>query len=398
MSIPMQFPGLFSLIILLTDDNPAHTEQSLAVACSLSDITGAEIASFSVPKLKGLRRFIAGKRKVQLLTGRREETLSWLNYAKGGTLLHSVSALFKQRKIKDNSSKTIIISAGSETAAYNLAVASAWNVACSVIGNPEGVGTKPFEFVIIPEYEKQPAEPNILKIVTPPNNVGGKEPDEKAKALLEKRKADGSRIWPLLVGGSGADNSMDPEKLRLLAAKLACRAEACGMQIYAGTSSRTDRKCLAVLQKLAEQNEAVHCLLPEEYGEDLHYALMGITDTVFCTEDLFGEISETVTADRKVVLLRTACTKGLKQKISRLTGRLVENGALQRFRAHGTARNNLVYDRFKRHGKLQEFENWLLYCGTKETPSSGLDGETSVWRNFNEARRAAKWIAESLAE
>ncbi len=394
----MQFPGLFSLIILLTDDNPAHTEQSLAVAYALSDITGAEIASFSIPKLKGLRRFLADKRKVQLLTGRREEVLSWLGYAKGDTLLRSVSALLNQRKIKDNSSKTIVISAGSEAAAYNLAVASAWNVACSVIGNPEGVGTKPFEFVIIPEYEKQPSEPNILKIVTPPNSVGEKEPDEKAKALLAKYKPDNRKIWPLLVGGSGADNSMDPEKLRLLTAKLACRAEACGAQIFAGCSARTDKKCLAVMQNLAAQNEAVHCLSPEEYGEDLYYALMGITDTVLCTEDLFGEISEAVTAGRKVVLMRTACTKGLKQKISRLTGRLVENGALPRFRAHGTARNNLVYDRFKRHGKLQEFENWLLYCGTKETASSGLDEETPVWRNFNEARRAAKWIAGSLVD
>jgi len=393
-----EYPGLLNLIVVFTNNDPAHRSQALGVASHLADLTGAEVAQFDIPHLKGLRRFFANSRKGQLLSGRKEEALSWLKCAKGEQLLRSVAAFFSKAAIRENSGKVLLVAAGSDAAAYNLAVAITWKVACAVIGMPNVIGSSCFEFAIIPEYDDPPTEPNVLKTVTPPNNIRMEELKAEGLKLKQKCHPKSEKVWGVLLGGDDKHYRLTPKCLKKALSLLIAKAELTDADLYITTSHRTNAACVAILKKLAEEHSDVirYLHIATEDSDNPVPAFLGLADTVFCTEDSINMVSEAVTGGHRVVLLRTDRTKGGKRLLLKVNGELIERGAVSRAFAFGTVKYDLIYDRLKRHDKVMELKDWLKRGDKKDSIYCNLPEKGSVWDNFNEARRAAKWIAKSL--
>lgn len=393
-----EYPGLLKLIIVFHDNNPAHLSQALGVAISLSELTGAEVAQFDIPQLKGLRRFFANSRKSQLLTGRKEEALSWLKCAKGERLLRSVAAFFSKNGIRENSGRVLLISAGSNAAAYNLAIATTWKVACAVVGYPSVIGSSRFEFAIITEYEDAPEEPNILKTVLPPNNIQSDTLKEAALNLKKKCHPKSEKIWALLLGGNDKHYRLTPKNLKRTLLQLIVKAELADADIYITTSKRTTSSCVNMLKKLAEEHDDVirYLHIASEDSDNPVAAFLGLADTIFCTEDSINMVSEAVTGGKRVVLLRTDRVKGIKRLLLKLDETLIKRGAIPRSFGFGTVKFDLIYDRLKRHNKVVELKEWLKRGDKADAISWNLPENIGVWDDFNEAHRAAKWIAKSL--
>lgn len=392
-----EYPGLLDLIIIFADDDPAHRTQTLGVANSLADLTGAEIAQFDIPRLTGFRSVLANIRKNQLFTGKKEEALSWLKCARGEQLLRSVAMFFSKVGIRENSGKVLLIAAGDDAAAYNLAVAITWKVACAVIGIPDKIGCSSFEFAIVPEYLNPPAEPNILRTVTPPNSIRTDVLKEEAAKLKEKHHPKSEKVWTVLLGGNDKHYRMTPKWLKQTMSMLIAKAELQDADIYVTTSRRTTAGCVEILKQLAAENDVIRYLhIEAEDRSNPVPAFLGLADTVFCTEDSMNMISEAVTGGHRVVLLRTERVKGVKRGLLKLNENLIERGAIPRNYAFGTVKFDLIFDRLKRHDKVMELRDWLKSGSTKSSTCSNLPDDGAVWGNFNEARRAAKWIAKSL--
>jgi len=392
-----EYPGLLDLIIIFADDDPAHRTQTLGVANSLADLTGAEIAQFDIPRLTGFRSVLANIRKSQLLTGKKEEALSWLKCARGEQLLRSVAMFFSKIGIRENSGKVLLIAAGDDAAAYNLAVAITWKVACAVIGIPDKIGCSSFEFAIVPEYLNPPAEPNILRTVTAPNNIRADVLKEEAAKLKEKHHPKSEKVWAVLLGGDDKHYRMTPKWLKQTMSTLIAKAELQDADIYLTTSRRTTADCIETVKQLTAENNVIRYLHieAEDSGNPVP-AFLGLADTVFCTEDSMNMISEAVTGGHRVVLLRTGRVSGIKRGLLKLDENLIERGAIPRSYAFATVKFDLIFDRLKRHDKVMELKDWLKSGSTKSSTCSNLPDDGAVWGNFNEARRAAKWIAKSL--
>jgi len=393
----LEYPGLLDLIIIFADDDPAHRAQTLGVANSLSDLTGAEVVQFDIPVLSGFRSFVANIRKSQLLTGRKEEALSWLKCAKGEHLLRSVATFFSKTAVRENSRKVLLLAAGDNAAAYNLAVAITWKVACAVIDVPGRIGSGLFEFAIVPEYKNPPIQPNILKTVIPPNNIRAEILEAEAARLKERCHPKSENVWAVLLGGNDEHYRMTPKWLKQTMSMLIAKAELQDADLYITTSRRTPAGCDETLKQMAAENNVIRYLhIEAEDSSNPVSAFLGLADTVFCTEDSMNMISEAVTGGHRVVLLRTGRVKGIKRALLKLNENLIERGAIPRSYAFATVKFDLIFDRLKRHDKVMELRDWLKSGSTKSSLCNNLPDDGAVWGNFNEARRAAKWIAKSL--
>lgn len=388
----MIYPGLFELIVVFSDKDPAHDSQSSGVAAELAKMTGASVVTLAVPKLAGVRAFFANKRKLQLITGRKEEALSWINYAGGNELLRSLGRLFSEKNIRERSSKALLIAAGDTPAAYCLASAIVWKAACAVVGIPKQIGTRLFDFAIVPEYEYPPADENILKTVVPPNSVSKDKLKQTALEFAKSCRPKSQRVWGVLLGGSGKDYSMTPSLLKDIMNRLIVRAEQLDADLYVTVSRRTSDSCIAVLKELAAKNDVIRYLHADaEDGVNPVHAIIGLADELLCTEDSVNMVSEAITGGHKAVLLRL----GKPSLLRRINARLIEIAALPRSFAAGAVKYDLIYDRLKRHDKVAEFRDWLKSCKSQSSVHGNLPDDGPVWRNFNEARRAAEWIAQS---
>lgn len=394
-----EFPGLLKIIVVFSDQDFVHDGQSLGIAMQLSEMTGARVVKIDVPKLSGARHFFAGRRRAQILTDRKEEIRSWLSYARGDTMYRGIGKLFMENKIREHSAKVLLISAGNDAAPYNLAVASAWHLACASVGKPAEIGTNPFEFVILPEYEQCPDEPNILKVVTPPVNIDKHLIQEQAANLRAECRPKSEHVWAVFVEGGNKFCYTTPAKLKQLFEKLIVRAEQIDADLYVAAAKQVSAGCVSMLKELAKNNDVIRYLhIGAEDENNPLPALVGLADEVFCTEDSLTTISEIVTSGKRAILLRTNCAGGLKTRWHRFVGKLIGRGAVSRKYAKGTAKYDLIFDRLNRHGKLIEFSDWISASGRNEPIRYSLEDEAAVWKQFNEACRAAKWIAESLVE
>lgn len=390
----MIYPGLFDLIVVFSDNIPSHDSQSSAVSHELAKLTGASVVTFSVPHLTGARRFFADKRKLQLTVGRKEEALSWLNYAGGGEVLRMLGKKFSEKNIREHSSKALLIASADTPAAYCLACAIVWKAACVVVGTPKAIGTRLFDFAIVPEYEYPRADENILKTVLPPNGISKDELSNAALELERSCRPKSQRVWGMLVGGSSKDYAMTPPLLKEIMKKLIIRAEQLDADIYVTVSRATSDACIAVLKQLVAKNDVIRYLnCDREKQATAERAIIGLADELLCTEDAIDMLSEAITGGHKVVLLRLG-----KLSLARRAGRkLIAAGALPSLCATGALKYDLVYDRLKRHDKVIEFHDWLKSCKAGSAICGNLPDDGAVWRDFNEARRAALWIAKSWA-
>jgi mitochondrial fission protein ELM1 len=171
-------------VLVLTDGIRGHENQSLGVASRLEDF-GAVVDTFRIPRLFGYRRFKSLKVTSRRLVHKKAvQCMKWLESSGGKELLEKIKGRLQRAGI--DGKDVLFLSAGSSAAPYCLALACVTGAKSCTVMTPSVLGTKPFDFAVVPEHDQPEPADNILVTLGAPNMI---RPEilEREKAILERR-------------------------------------------------------------------------------------------------------------------------------------------------------------------------------------------------------------------
>ncbi|MDR3322008.1 MAG: mitochondrial fission ELM1 family protein [Synergistaceae bacterium] len=389
------------LVIVLSDGVSENLNQSRGVALWLSRRTGAEILELEIPELTGVRRRKAFTAVAKLLEGNRRKARDWLALAEGEGVIRTLGQLLLERDIREgDASSLILLSTGSMSSFYNVALGYIWRCTCVTVTTPGVIGTEPFDFAIVPEYDYPLDLSNILTTVGMPNLIVREELGAVAESLLRQFPPQSDRRWGVLIGGDDKNYRISSDWVQKHLGKVFHEAERSDVDIYIATTSRTSRDAEGAIRRLAANSDRVKFLLLAS-TDPLNPvpAILGACDEVFVTDDSINLVSEAATAGHRVVLLRVGRI-GMKSRLQRVTSGMVAAGLLPRRMLWGIPRFDQAFRSFEKMGLLVEFKDWMKERRRDDmSPFAPLDGDVDHDpEGFNEARRGADWILENLGD
>ena len=365
-------------VIVLHESVPGHRNQSLGIAEELQRQSGAVLVEFEVPNLRGLSRLLKVKGKLKQLPNlSTPEILNWLIKAEGTLLLESVKSWLREKNI--DTGNVLVISAGSRVAPYNYAVSQVLGCKSATLMTPKYLGAGPFDFSIIPVHDSEKEEANVLVTLGAPNRIRP-EMIQVEKEKIQKEFPPASKSWGILIGGENSTFRIPPDWVERNLVPILQKAESEKVDIYLVTSRRTRPETEQAIKKTCSSSSSIKMLwLASERQGNPVPGVLGLSERVYCTEDSISMISETLTAGKPVVLLKTDYIQGPKEFIKKIG---LKTGILSKRSAWKPDKFNLLYDQFREKGWLFDPQDEI-----KEYPKI----------QFHEAKRAAEWILSKWA-
>lgn len=347
-------------VVILSDGIRGHFHQSLGVAKWLERLTNVKIEPvIYVPKLSGLRRLVMMKILVRKIVTQDEiYSREWLK----------TSGI----EIKNFEHNTLFISTGSSAAPFCLALAKSTGNKSAVIMTPSVLGTKPFDFAIVPEHDKHdPESRNIITTLGAPNHIYEPDLKEAAAKFFQGKDFSGKKVIALLIGGSDANYDLNPEWAYKTLSPL---REIQDAVILLTTSRRTGKAADDAIEKIFSGSDSLGYMLLASREPDVNPipAMLGAASHVLVTEDSVSMVSESATAGFKVGLIRVPRVTGFVKNLLGFGAVRFDELFLR------MADKNLLEDL----GKSPDFAKFLNLPEQKHN------------LNFNEARRAAEWILQ----
>ncbi len=351
-------------VVVLSDGIRGHFHQSVGVANWLKRLGNINVEPMiNVPVLTGLRNLIHMKYLGSTLDNQDKNYL--LNWLKAAGM-----------KIKKFAPGTLFISAGGPTAPFCLAYAKATDNKCAVIMTPSVLGTRPFDFAIIPTHDKHDkGDKHVFTTLGAPNHIY--QPDLKAISETFFKGSDfnlqDKKIVGLIIGGNDSNYKITPEWVEDILSPLQYID---GIKIFITTSRRTGTAVENAIEQIFKGHPSLaHMhLMSRNKNLNLLTAILGAATHVFVTEDSISMVSEVITAGFKAGLIRLPRTTGF---VKRLFG-------------GGTHRFDATFDEMHRRGLIEDlgeipnFEKFLALPEQKHNTE------------FNEAKRAAEWLLPQL--
>ena len=181
-------------VVVLSDGIRGHKHQSLGIARWIGRLCGAEVCEVEVPRLSGPKRFCQLKLAARRLRGASpNEARRWLNSAGFVTEAHA--------DILSGGADTLFISTGSSAAPFCLALARFTGGCSAVVMTPSALGTRPFDFAIVPEHDHPAPAENLLTTLGAPNHIYQPELQAEAEKLFAPMMPFPSKVVALLLGG-----------------------------------------------------------------------------------------------------------------------------------------------------------------------------------------------------
>ena len=347
----------FENVLILSDGIGGHYHQSLGIANWLVRLGGSKLMqSIEVPKDKALKIKLSSKK---LMSGDSKYADEWLN-----------TMDFHNR---DFGTDTLFISAGSSAAPFCLALARATGNKAAVIMTPSVLGTRPFDFAIIPEHDKQDPLSNVITTLGAPNHIYEPELKKTALEFFADKDFSGKKVIALLIGGSDANYKVTAEWAKKALEPFKKIHDA---KLLVTTSRRTGSEVDEVIGEILRDCEALEYLLLMSKGSALNSltAMLGAATHVFATEDSVSMVSEAATAGFRVGLLRVPHSPVTYAK--NLAG-------------YGIKRFDAMFDRMKSLDLITDIVDEKAFSDFVEA------SEQKHHKDFNEARKAAEWILNS---
>ena len=348
----------FDHIILLSDGIRGHYHQSLGVAQWLERLGGGKLAEpVNVPQFSGLKRLM------KLKVSSRGLKVCGESYARKWLK----SAGMNCKGVHPN---TLFISAGSSVAPFTLAYAKATGNKSAVVMTPSVLGTKPFDYAIIPVHDKHDAkDKNILTTIGAPNHIYRPELEAIGASFFAGRDFGYNKIVAVLIGGSDKNYKPSPSWAEDTLGSLRYID---GIKLLITTSRRTGKALDDTIESMFGNDKSMGymLLMSKKPRVNALTAMLGKATHVIVTDDSVSMVSEAVTAGFKVGLLRVPRTSGV----------------IKKFFGSGPKRFDDMFLKM-------EVRNLLVDLGTAPDFSKFIDEpEQRHGQDFNEAKRAAEWI------
>lgn len=381
------------LVLLLKDGNPANDADCDGIAHWLAETEGAEILETKIPDLAGVQKTKAMNAAKNLVFGNRRDAREWLALANGDMLVRQVGQWFAERNVREGSSDVLILSSGSASAPYNLAMGYIWRCCSATSGIPEVVGTDPFDFAIVHELEFPERKANIFVTSGPLNSITEEKIKLAGESFLAEYPTVRERIWSLIIGGNNREYRISAEWIKKNVGSLAQIAEKEKADLFILLMGKIDSEASKALKNIEAHSSAnIRLFTKEENNYDPRTGMYGVSEKIFCTEDQQETIFEALASGIKPVLLKTGYKKGFQMKLQELTERLVQTGALSVRALWGAKKRNLTIDNLIRKNYVTEFKYWKSPICREERDENG----DTLEKPFNEAQNAAAWIAGKI--
>jgi mitochondrial fission protein ELM1 len=369
-------PGL---VVILSDGIRGHLFQSRGIAGWLAQETGTIVEELEVPKVSGFRKLCLLKLKGRHLPSMDKKSLEdWLAKTGATQLMEQCQTLLTRHRAEPH--EVLFISAGSGTAAFNLALSSYLAAKSCALMTPSFIGSNPFDFAIVPLHDRPKDIQNVLPTLGAPNSIFPEKLKQAAEELATLYPQESQDRWALLIGGDDGNYRISGRWVEENVKPIVSASAAKGADLYITTSRRTAQDAEdALVHMAANQPHVKMLLLASQNPLNPVPGMMGLCNRVFCTEDSVSMVSEAITAGHRVILMGVEHRKGIKGILQQVASPLY---------LWGIPRFNTLFDAFKKKGCLVEYSPQFLESG------EGLKGI----KDFNEARRAALWIIERWKE
>ncbi|MEG1641802.1 MAG: ELM1/GtrOC1 family putative glycosyltransferase [Synergistaceae bacterium] len=388
----MLFNKKVKFVLVLKDGDKIHDSNCDGISYWLSKLGGMEILETKIPKLSGVQKTKVQNASRNLMFANRRDAREWLAASNGDMLVRHVGQLFAERNIREGSEEVLMISSGSSSAPYNLALGLIWRCYSTTINTPEPLGTEPFDFAIIPDNEFPERKTNIFTITGNMSDIDNSKIESAKERYLTEYPPKAEKVWSLIIGGNNGEYCITSEWIKRKIVHLSLIAEQEKAELLILVLGHLEPEAVKTIKAIEyHATGSVKVFIKEENSYDPRIALYGLSQQIFCTEDQYDTMIEILTAGKRVIVLRTAYKKGINSLLQETAEKLVLTGALSSRMLWGRKRQDLFIDNLIRKNYVIEFRDWI----------STRNQETFSWTmqdtvNFNEARRSAKWIMDNF--
>ncbi len=353
----------FRRTVIISDGIKGHYHQSLGVAEWMERLSGTMLdpAIVSIPELSLFERVM----KLKLLVHGLE--------VHGGAYSREWLKLLGVRYRKYDEGTTLFISAGSKAAPFCLALAKATHNKCAVLMTPSVLGTKSFDYAIVPEHDKPDLRRgNVITTLGAPNHIYIPTLKDIAAHYFAGRNFEGKKVIAILIGGSDANYKINSRWIRETFTPLKNIRDA---KFLITTSRRTGEGVENTIEEMFSGNPNLEhlFLFSRTPNQNSITAILGAATHVLVTEDSVSMVSEAATAGFRVGLIRVPRTTG---KIKHMLG-------------YGARRFDDMFAEFSQRGLIMDFGPEFYFPKFMEAY------EQKHGQDFNEAKRAADWILHS---
>ena len=353
----------FEHAVIISDRIRGHLHQSQGVAEWLERLDGTEIdpSVVNIPDMPLLERFL----KLKVFVNGLE--------VHGGAFSREWLKALGVRYNKYEKGTTLFISAGSKAAPFCLALAKATHNKSAVLMTPSVLGTKPFNYAIVPEHDKpDPHAGNVLTTLGAPNHIYAPALKDIASHYFAGRDLEGHKVVAVLIGGSDANYSINSRWARDVLTPL---SEMRDVKFLITTSRRTGEGVEETIEEIFSGSPSLEYmfLYSRTPTQNSLTAILCAATHVLVTEDSVSMVSEAVTAGFKVGLIRLPRSTGI----------------IKNMMGYGARRFDEFFARMSERGLIEDFGNDIYFPKFMEAyeQKHGLD--------FNEAKRAAEWILKN---
>ena len=349
----------FKHVVVVSDGIRGHYHQSGGIAEWIARLSSTKFEdTVTIPKFHGLRKFTALKLSARKLrTGDKTAARNWL---------HNLGINFHADP------DTLFISAGSSAAPFCLAMARATDNKCAVVMTPSMLGTKPFDYAIIPEHDAHdPLDPKIFTTLGAPNHIYTPDLKKVGETFFAGKSFISPKIAAILIGGIDANYDPNADWARRVLSYLAYVKD---VTILLTTSRRTSEATDKAILEMFEGNPSVGYMAIMSQRPDINSltAMLGTATHVLATEDSVSMVSEAVTAGFKVGLMR----------VPRITN------PVKSMLGYGAKRFDELFAKMSAKGLIEDLGDEPNFVKFLE-PYEQKHG-----KDFNEAKRAAQWILD----
>lgn len=354
----------FKRVVIISDRIRGHYHQSLGIGEWLERLGNdieLDTSIVSVPEMSSFDRVMKLKifvRGLEVHGG--SYSREWLKAA---------GVRFK----KYEQGTTLFISAGSKAAPFCLALAKATKNKCAVIMTPSVLQLKSFDYAVVPEHDKpDPKLSNVMTTLGAPNHIYTPSLKEIATQYFSGKNLEGQKVIALLIGGSDANYKITSRWAKDVLTPLRNIKDA---KFLITTSRRTGEGVEDTVSEIFSGCPSVELmfLYSKSLNQNSITAILGASTHVLVTEDSVSMVSEAVTAGFKVGLIRVPRTTG---KIKHMLG-------------FGARRFDDLFSEMSERGLIEDFGYDLNF------PKFMAADEQKHGQDFNEAKRAAKWILDN---